>query len=258
MKYNLFILIFIPLVSFSQFIDDFSDGEFSSNPEWFGDELSFEIDSNNSLHLYDTIANISSLVTNSQALMNGEWVFSVRLDFSPSTNNYAKVYLVSDMINLQNPLQGMYVRIGGQSGNVDDLSLYVQNGTNHNMIIDGTDGLLTDNPDIRVKVTRDVVGNWELFLDTNGIFFSEGIAFDNSIISSEYFGVYCKYTVTRSDKFWFDEFSVNGSALSFNEYSLNKKLINVVDLLGRESKQNNQILFYIYKNGTVEKRISIE
>ena len=39
----------------------------------------------------------------------------------------------------------------------------------------------------------------------------------------------------------------------------NKKLIRVVDVLGRDSKpKNNTPLFYIYDDGTVEKRIIIE
>ena len=36
------------------------------------------------------------------------------------------------------------------------------------------------------------------------------------------------------------------------------KLVKVTDLLGRETKQTNQPLFYIYDDGTVEKRIVIE
>jgi hypothetical protein len=38
----------------------------------------------------------------------------------------------------------------------------------------------------------------------------------------------------------------------------NRKLKKIVDLLGRETKQTNQPLFYIYDDGTVEKRIVIE
>jgi len=37
-----------------------------------------------------------------------------------------------------------------------------------------------------------------------------------------------------------------------------KKLLNTIDVLGRETKQTNQLLFYIYDDGTVEKRIVIE
>ena len=38
-----------------------------------------------------------------------------------------------------------------------------------------------------------------------------------------------------------------------------KKLLKVTDILGRETKSTkNEVLFYIYDNGTVEKRITIE
>jgi len=40
--------------------------------------------------------------------------------------------------------------------------------------------------------------------------------------------------------------------------SNNGELLKVTDLLGRETKQTNQPLFYIYDDGTVEKRIVIE
>ena len=44
-----------------------------------------------------------------------------------------------------------------------------------------------------------------------------------------------------------------------NIFRNNKQLIKIVDLLGRESKDlKNQPLFYIYDDGTVEKKIIIE
>jgi len=280
------------MIGFGQFTDSFSDGDFTNNPNWMGDLGRFEVDTNFSLHLNDTAASISSLVTQSQAIINGEWIFSVRLDFSPSTNNFAKVYLASDMIDLSGPLNGMYVKIGGQSGNIDDISLYTQTGTNSNKIIDGSPGLVSNNPDVSIKVTRDVVGNWELFLDTTGVFFTQGTAFDNSILSSDYFGVYCKYTITRSDKFWFDDFSVTGFAASWdcdivtgcyesgtgqgqyfsladcqnacnmtaiNEKNSMKKVEKIIDFLGQETSfKKHTPLFYFYDDGTVEKRIIVE
>ena len=42
------------------------------------------------------------------------------------------------------------------------------------------------------------------------------------------------------------------------EHSTNKELLKVTYLLGRETKQTNQSLFYICDDGTVEKRIVIE
>ena len=53
-------------------------------------------------------------------------------------------------------------------------------------------------------------------------------------------------------------FSNNCSTTGIEELSINKKIIKVTDFFGRETKQTNQPLFYIYDDGTVEKRIVIE
>jgi hypothetical protein len=37
-----------------------------------------------------------------------------------------------------------------------------------------------------------------------------------------------------------------------------KNLLKITDLLGRETKATNQLLFYLYNDGTVEKRIILE
>ena len=42
------------------------------------------------------------------------------------------------------------------------------------------------------------------------------------------------------------------------ELDLIQNRIKVTDLLVRETNQTNQLLFYIYDDGTVEKRIVIE
>ena len=57
----------------------------------------------------------------------------------------------------------------------------------------------------------------------------------------------------------FQYFSTNCALpSSIEEHSTNKELLKVTDLLGRETKQNNQPLLYLYDDGTVEKRIVIE
>ena len=53
-------------------------------------------------------------------------------------------------------------------------------------------------------------------------------------------------------------FSNNCAGTAIQEHHSNKELLKVTDLLGREAKQNNQPLFYIYDDGTIEKRIVIE
>ena len=54
-------------------------------------------------------------------------------------------------------------------------------------------------------------------------------------------------------------FSTNCSTTDIEEHTTNKELLKVTDLLGRVTKGiKNEVLFYIYDDGTVEKRIVIE
>ena len=54
------------------------------------------------------------------------------------------------------------------------------------------------------------------------------------------------------------EFTVIDGTVAIKEHTTNKELLKVTDLLGRENKQTNQPLLYIYDDGTVEKRIILE
>jgi len=45
---------------------------------------------------------------------------------------------------------------------------------------------------------------------------------------------------------------------AIQEHTTNNELLKVTDILGRETKNTNQPLLYIYDDGTVEKRIVIE
>ena len=54
------------------------------------------------------------------------------------------------------------------------------------------------------------------------------------------------------------EFTVIDGTVAIKEHTTNKELLKVTDLLGRENKQTNQPLLYIYDDGTVEKRMVIE
>ena len=199
----------------AQVSDNFSDGDFTQNPKWEGDDSLFIVNSNNELQLADSNVSKSSayLVTESQSINKATWEFKFQLDFDPSTSNYAKYYLTSDQKDITGSLKGYYVKIGGASGTVDDISLYSQNGTTSSLIIDGTDGTVAISPSGWVKVTRDSIGNWELFSDTSATkagYMSEGTALDISSSASSYTGVFCKYTSTRKYNFKFDSINVTG------------------------------------------------
>lgn len=194
---------------FGQWQDDFSDGDFTSGKIWIGNVDSFIVQ-NERLRL-NAPANTarSYLATESDASVNGHWEFYVEMGFNPSSTNRAFVYLTSNNENLRGPLNGYFVMLGNTQ---DEVSLYRQNGSSSVRIIDGVDGILnTNNVRVKVKVTRDDAGNWELFADTSATlsnYVSQGTVFDNTYLTSQYFGVLCQYTATRSTLFWFDDFEV--------------------------------------------------
>lgn len=196
----------------AQFSDDFTDGDFTNAPTWSGETTNFEVDGSNQLHLLAPAAtDISHLSTPSGAINNATWEFFVSLDFNPSGSNLAQVYLVSDQADLEGALNGYFVLIGDSD---DEVSLYRQDGTTTTKIIDGTDASVDASPvNVRVQVTRDAAGNWELLIDNTGgsTFVSEGTVFDDTYFQSSFFGVFCDYTSTRSDKFYYDDFVVTGT-----------------------------------------------
>ena len=65
----------------------------------------------------------------------------------------------------------------------------------------------------------------------------------------------CLPMIGLGQQAWEKTFDVNGGDYG---YAVNKKLIKITDVLGREIKQTNQLLFYIYDDGTVEKKIIVE
>ena len=169
----------------------------------------------------------------SKVSQNAMWQFKTHYNFSPSTSNYAKIYLMSDIKDISNDVNGYFVKIGGLSGSIDDISLYLEEDGVETKIIDGEDGVIFNDKTIKVRVTKDF-GYWQLFIDTvnqiSNNYMSQGSSYDSTITSSEYFGVYCKYTKTRSDKFFFDEFLVGGTwdTTTPSQFNQNDIIINEI------------------------------
>ena len=209
-SFIVFINLLFPVLCSAQFTDDFSDGDFTNNPTWSGDTAVFAITAgefqlNAPPMQAESYASLPSL-----SIENAQWEFYLRMDFNPSSTNNARIYLTANNPVLTGALNGYYVRVGGLN---DDISLWRQDGSATTEILTGSAGSVDFNQvNVRVRVTRDVLGNWEVLRDTTGgnTFISEGTVLDNTHFSSQHFGVLCDYTSTRSDKFFFDDFSVSG------------------------------------------------
>jgi hypothetical protein len=203
----LFFAIFFSLVAPAQISDAFSDGDFTNNPTWSGDNSEYLVNGSFQLQLNGAVADTSYLSFPSPFLSNAEWQFWVRLNFAPSDNNNARIYLVSDIANLKGSVNGYYIRMG-ENGSFDSVDLWEQTGSTHTKIVDGVNThCAASNNVLRIRVVRDATGNWDVFSDTLGgtNFQPEGSVFDNTHTTCNYFGVFSKYTVSNINKFYYDD-----------------------------------------------------
>jgi hypothetical protein len=205
MRYYLTLLLFVvSQLASAQFSDDFTDGDFTSSPTWGGMTSNFEVDASNQLHLLAPAVDDTSYLSVPTTNITTTWDFFVRMDFNPSSSNLTRIYLVSNNTDLTASLNGYFILVGNTT---DEISLYRQTGTTVTEILDGLDGTVNSDPvNVRIRVTRDASGNWEVLRDIAGgyAFTSEGTILDNTYTSTTHFGVWCKYTSTRSTLFYFD------------------------------------------------------
>ncbi len=200
----------LPMAAWAQLTDDFSDGNFTNNPSWAGDATRFQVNAQE-LQLNDVNYDspVSSLYLSAPTQGATTWEFYVRMEFNPSSSNYTRVYLASDQPDFTGSLNGYFVLLGSTA---DKVELSRQTGTSSTPIISSLDDVIdVTTPTVRVKVTRDAAGNWELLADYTGgtNFVSQGTGTDATHPTGTFYGVRCNYTSTRKDKFFFDDFFVD-------------------------------------------------
>ncbi len=243
MSKALYLILFFPCAALAQLTDSFGDGDFTNNPPWLGETSFFTITSNE-LQLNAPPDSLTAyLCTNgASSLDSAEWQFYARFAFAPSSTNFTRVYFVSDNPNLEGALNGYFVQLG-ETGNNDAIELFEQTGTNTASVVRGTTGGIANSFNVRVKVTRDASGNWSLFADYSGgnNFLLQGSAQNLAHNSGNYFGVYCKYTSSRFNSFFYDDFYA-GPVIGDTSAP-------VVNLINVTSNSSVDIIF----NETVEK-----
>jgi hypothetical protein len=220
----LFFLL-VGLTSHAQFTDDFSDGDFTANPTWSGDDAFFVIDAGQLRSNTGTLAVATTyyLSTPSTLATDAEWEFFINLKFSTSGANYVDVYLMADNANLSSANNGYFVRIGNTA---DEISLYKRVGGTNTMIIDGVDALVnsTSNNIFKIKVTRDLSNNWTLMHDkgVTGTYTTEGTVLDNSLSVSTHFGILIVQSTAASavNNHFFDDFVVQNIPVDLTPPSL--------------------------------------
>lgn len=194
-----------PFLLLAQINDDFSDGNITQNPVWQGDIEMFKVNDDLILQLNDEQEGESQIFTDNNYAINCEWRFWIKLSFSPSGNNNARVYLMVDNENFIDNGNGYYLQFG-EGGSDDAIELFRQDEGQSFSVCRGENSLISSSFEWSIKVIRDENGLWQIFADESGgenyKLQAEGI--DNTHINSSFFGIRCKYTSSNSSKFYFD------------------------------------------------------
>ena len=202
-----FLVIFCPIFIFSQVEDQFTDGNFTLKPNWIGTDAKFEINSAFQLKTKDSQEDTAFLSVKHELtnLEDKEWRFWIKQSFSPSANNYARVYLTASSYELKTQPDGYFLQFG-ESGSIDAIRLFKSENKVIKELGNATIGAIATNFIVAVKIVREKDGTWRLFTDYNGgdNYIEEFSVNENSSLLGSYFGFYCKYTKTNASKFYFD------------------------------------------------------
>ncbi|MCL2289555.1 MAG: lamin tail domain-containing protein [Bacteroidetes bacterium] len=193
-------------LSFSQIHEHFLEDDFLS---WVGNRELFIVNANHQLQLNATESGTAYLSLHTPQFYDvWEWSFYIRLNFSPSNNNFARIYLTSNTTDLTSMFLKAYYLQFGENLAQDAIELFYQNGTSHISICRGKDTRIANRFAIHVKVRYTEPNHWEILVDEtlNGMYET-----DASGVSVEQFGhvamgIYCKYTVSNIRNFFFDDF----------------------------------------------------
>ena len=192
--------------SFSQISDHFFDENF---PNWAGNRELFIVNNKHELQLNATEAGTAYLSLPSPQFQDGwEWLFYIRMPFAPSNNNFARVYLSANTTDLTSMfLKGYYLQFGENLAK-DAIELFYQNGTTHSSVCRGKDERIANSFSINVKVRYTEPGHWEILTDElrTGMYETDATGVSTEQFTHVALGVFCKYTVSNSKKFYFDDF----------------------------------------------------
>ncbi len=209
MKLKLIIFgIFLTFLGNAQLIENFSDGNFTSNPTWTGTTADFFVNSNFELQTNTTVAATSYLsVPHGLTNLDGkEWRMRVKMTFSPSTSNFGRIYLAANNSDPTTNPDGFYIQLG-EAGSTDAVRLFKQVGGTSSLICSGLVGAIANTFNFGIKVTRDNAGLWSLSTDANGgtnyVFQANGT--DSAPLLGSHFIWQCTYTVSNATKFFLDD-----------------------------------------------------
>lgn len=214
-----FVVIFVHLIFFNgslwaQWTDDFTDGNFSSDPLWKGDTADFIIQ-NGILQLNQNAENQSTIFTEQQSdsVVVWSWEFSIRCQFSPSANNTTRwVLWAADSIGIINDddtgFEQVFLQLG-ESGSSDAPELFYSAGEGEEVvsICRGNEGSISSAFEKTYRILHDH-GVWTIYSGFwGGPLGLESSGYQPLDLVHGFTAVKLKYTASNGTKFKFNSIS---------------------------------------------------
>jgi len=187
--------------------ETFEDHDLSQNPVWTGNTdhfIFYEREGNTLLRLNAPESGTTQLRTPLHVAY-GTWELFFEQNFSPSNNNRAFIYLVSDRDDLSGGVNGYAIRTGENSSPNYFRLLRITDGNSTEILAGDLD--ISRGGVYRLKITRSGEGVWSLY-ESEGFSSSPlfaGSVEDNAHTISSWFGFQLNYTSSRTDGFFFDD-----------------------------------------------------
>jgi len=196
----------------AQINEDFSDGDFTTDPAWTTNDNSLWQINAQTLQSNSPGESTYYISTASNASNETIWQFEINLKFSTSGVNYVDAFLMSNSMDLASATDGYFIRIGDTQ---DEIVLYKIESGSIASIIDNAEGVVnssSNNPFI-IKVTRDASNLWTLEYDDGitGSFTTAGNIVDASLNSSVAFGFLVEQSSAAGpvSNHFFDNITIN-------------------------------------------------
>jgi hypothetical protein len=238
----------LPFPINAQVMDSFSDGDFSSNPSWIGDDSSFQVNLNFELQSAartGTSGEISLSIPYQKASNDFEWSSNYRYVFNPSTQNVFRFFLYADSCSITKSTNALYLQFGGSTGSTDSLLLVrLQNGQKTTLARGRPATLGKLNNSGAFKVNYDSSNTLFFYIDTNatGNYFKE---FDINMdfnTNDFYCGYSFKYTSGNIKNFYADNFYLGPILYDISAPKVNKAVMlssNLIQVFFNERIDTN-------------------
>lgn len=250
---GLSVILLYAVATRAQFVEDFSDGDYTSEPVWSGIYANFAVNPWKQLQTKAQQASYSWLVTPCRVNHRAEWTFWCRVATVPTAYNWLRFYLISDAENPQYG-NGWYVQVGGANKNITldrqthgNIETLIENETRKQLIAQEDNKLF-------VRVTLDENGVFELYSQVVGVdvdYVAEGMYKALYVGESGWCGLLVRNTSQTGGCYYVDDIRVTGEYSAPQEFFVPEHGDLIINEIMYEPAVDGQEYVEIYNRSDV-------